>query len=252
MTISYYPLRMLVILILVFGSHTSYTQKLRTFASGGYGFYQLYSLKEFQDGLIADGVPFQGIRAMDRFPNYYNWMIGQEYLINPRHSISVDFTYQYTGGRNHLADYSGNYALDMLASGYMLGLGYTSYNNGLFGNGRLKGFLRVRAGFLMSYLKLKEDITVYNILDQSDEYRFLGNSVYVEFGPGLVYELTPGLSLHFAAGYQLERDAQLKGVENKNMVLINSNNQAVRSNWSGFRLHTGIALDIAGFFKNRE
>jgi hypothetical protein len=48
--------------------------------------------------------------------------------------------------------------------------------------------------------------------------------------------------LHFAAGYELERDAKLKGIENKNLILINQNNSYVRTNWSGFRLHAGIGF----------
>jgi hypothetical protein len=219
-------------------------QKTRTHLSGGYGFYQLNSYKEFQNGLITENIPFKGIKAVDRFPNHYNWMIAQEYIFNPYHSASLEFSYLYTGGRNHLADYSGLYELNMQASSYKLGLSYSSYSDGIFGTSRLKGFLRLRAGMTRSYFGMNEKIDIYEVDQQSMDINFFSNSVYMEFGPGLVYELTPNLSFHFAAGYELERDAKLKGIENKNLILINQNNSYVRTNWSGFRLHAGIGFKI--------
>jgi hypothetical protein len=235
-------IRNLLFLTMMLFSFVVYAQKTRTNVSGGYGFYQLNSYKEFQNLLVTNGIPFEGIKAMDTFPNYFNWMIAQEFIFNPYHSASLEFSYLYTGGRNHLADYSGNYSLNMRASSYRLGLSYSNYSKGLFGRSRLRGFLRLRAGMTRSYFGLNEKIDIYEVDQQSIDINFFSNSVYMEFGPGLVYELTPNLSLHFAAGYELERDAKLKGIENKNLILINQNNSYVRTNWSGFRLHAGIGF----------
>ncbi len=226
-------------------------QKLRTIFNAGFGTYQLNSYKNFQKNLVDRGIPFEGIKPVDRFPNYYNWMVAQEYLLSPYHSVSIELTYLYTGGRNHLADYSGQYALDMLASSYRFGLSYSNYNNGMFVENRLSGFLRFRAGVTRSFFNISEEVKIYDIHQEAWEQDFVSNSFYLEFGPGLVYELTPYISLHFSVGYEYEHDASLKSTKNKDETLISQEGGYVKTNWSGIRLRAGLGLNITKLIKTK-
>jgi len=232
------------LLYLLCGQKTQAQSNLTHF-SVGYGTYQLNSYKNFQDNLVQNGIPFSGIKAVDMFPNYINWMISQERIFNPNHAVAVEFSYLYTGGRNSLVDYSGRYTLDLLANSYRLGMSYTNYINDISQNRMVIGFLRFRAGWTRSHFKMKEEIEIFNIHQQEMELSFFSDSFYLEFGPGLVYNINPFISIHFSAGYEYEMDAKLKNFENKNVTLSGPNHRYVTTNWSGFRLRAGIGIELA-------
>jgi hypothetical protein len=242
----------LFFLLYILCSQKLYAQNNRTHLTAGYGTYQLKSYKNFQDNLVKNGIPFSGVRAVDMFPNYVNWMISQERIFNPRHAAAVEFSYLYTGGRNSLVDYSGRYALDLLANSYRLGVSYTNYINDISQNGMVIGFLRFRAGWTRSHFNMKEEIEIINIHQQEMELSFFSDSFYLEFGPGLVYNINPYMSIHFSAGYEYELDATLKSSENKNVTLRSLDNKHVSTNWSGFRLRAGIGIDLVTFLGKKD
>lgn len=242
----------LFFLALLLGSLPARTQYTRTIISAGYGTYQLDSYREFQNNMITKGIPFEGVKAVDLFPNYFNWMVAQEYIFNPIHSAALEFAYLYTGGRNHLADYSGEYALDMQASNYKLGMSFSTHNMEMLGIKNLNGFLRLRAGWSRSFFKLREQLNIYDTNQQNQELNFFSNSFYLEFGPGLVYNLTPYISLRFSAGYEYEKEAQLKNTEFKKASLSNQDQGYVRTNWSGIRMRAGIGIDMVSLLRKRN
>jgi hypothetical protein len=222
----------------------AHSQLNRTNFSAGFGTYKLKSYKDFQEKMADGGNPFTGIRAVDMFPNYFNWMITQERFFNPNHSLSIDFSYLYTGGRNSLADYSGRYTLDLLANSYRFGLSYTHYVSKKSESQKLGKFLRLRSGWARTNFQIREQILVPNIEEQVMVLDFFSDSFFLEFDMGLTYDVTPYLSIHLLAGYEYEPDARLKSTEKNRASLNNENSGNVTTNWRGFRLRTGIGFNF--------
>jgi len=236
--------------LLLFLCHSlAYTQHNRTNFFAGFGTYDLYSLKEFQENLINEGFPFAGIRAVDVFPDYFNWMISQERFFNPQHSLSFDFSYLYTGGRNSLTDYSGRYLLDLFVNSYRLGLSYTHYANEKFGNDKLNGFIRIRSGWSRSNFQIIEEININNSDLQLTRLDYFSDSFYVEFSPGITYNITSYLVVSLSFGYEFEPSAKLKSGENFDASIDNLIIENIKTNWQGLRFRSGIGVNLGALIE---
>ena len=208
------------------------SQNINVEYSAGYGFYDLSDIKSMQYDFIYY-VDLHNIKAVEKFPNnvYHSFSAG--YFINKKNLAGLKFSYLTTGGRNHVADYSGEYKLDMILNGYLGGFKYqyVIYESNGIGIG-----LQSDIGIIFTNLNLNEKLTVFDeeITSTSDDLS--NTSLYIEPSINLNYNLFKGINIHLNGAYN---------VDFKNKLFLEDEKTDIYTNWSGFRISFGINYNIS-------
>ncbi len=204
----------------------------------GYGTYQFDELKQLQTDL-SKIYPEFAIKPVEQFPGFINYSVSIEYRVYKDLWLGLNGGYYTTGGRNHVADYSGEYRLDIPAGGKRLG-GQLSY---MFPTDKkIKPYVRLKGGVLLSTVKTEEYFVVHDADSTSTNYKFKGTSFWGEPSVGLAFEPVNKLLVYLNAGYQFDWKGKLYKEEDKPLLFQSGDH--VRVNWSGLRLSLGVSFSL--------
>ncbi len=205
----------------------------------GFGSYSMSDVKSVQEqifyGFRSEGI---GVRITEEFPSYFNHQVSLEKRISSKIALGSFISYQSTGGRIHLKDYSGEITSDQIVSNLAIGAILDIYLR------EYKYFnliLSIQPSLQMSTLKLDEKITVY---DNSYQNELKLKSLGFGFEPmiGLEYKFNrlifrgdAGLGFNFSGAFHLEGepDAKLKIYTNE-----------IQPDWFGYRARFSIGILI--------
>lgn len=230
-------LSVIFVLVLV---RVGIAQKLRLSLNSGYGTYQLNELRGLQNDFAAYGA-WLHVEKVQQFPGYLNYSVSAEYFLNPKNLIGLSGSYYTTGGRNHVSDYSGEYALNMPLSGYRLGM---QYRNVFAGFGKTNIYLSANGGLMLSALSISETMTIYPDHTTTEKVNLASMSFTFDPSVGAWYPLGKNFSVDISLGYQVYLASKLFNVEDLETELTDFRGNAVRLNWSGLRLGLGITYDL--------
>lgn len=204
----------------------------------GIGMYSMKDLDEFQELRRQEsGLPLKTTESYPVSPNYRI-----ELVYNSQRFISKAgffYTFNSTGARSTVSDYSGRYDLDAIINGNQLGLtfehlldvkhylGYGVYADGNFSWTRLR---------TLDFFQ----IVFPGNITYKYEYDFRAMGFSSEWGLYLQY--TYGrLRARFNIGYLLDYSSGLHLAEDKNLWLV-LDNEKLRPQWDGLRI--GVQVDI--------
>lgn len=225
----------LIAIILLFAFNVS-GQVINLEAKAGYGFYNLDDIKRLQTSLL-EAVSLPGVKAVETFPNNFYYSFALSHVVNNTDQIGLEFSYFTTGGRNHLADYSGEYKVDMLLNGYQIGPKYEDY---FLQYDDFKIGIQLAGGVIFSVLTIEEILRVNEEILSEDLAELKSTGWFVE--PLLVasYNVFDKLNIKISGGYNFSEKGELKFDKKKTELA---------ANWSGIRFLVGI--DYSLNFKNK-
>ncbi|MCY1721462.1 hypothetical protein OU798_13990 [Prolixibacteraceae bacterium Z1-6] len=214
------------------------SQNINFELNAGYGFYSLNDIKNFQKSLL-DAMNLPNLKAVETFPNNIFYSASVNYMVTPRISVGIGFASATTGGRNHLADYSGEYKLDMILKGYTTGL---KFQYALFMDNKFGLWLQLEGGASESLLRIDETIIVYEEEIVNENMKLEGAGIFVEPSLKITRNVFDRLNVHFCAGYNYTF---------KNDMKLHSEKTDIEANWSGVRLLLGMDYTL-NFKKNTQ
>ncbi len=231
--------KFIIVIILFLIAFDGLGQKIRVNANIGYGTYFLKDLKNLQSDMISSTVVND--KSVENFPNYIYYTFSIDYSINPRHYLGLDMSRYSTGGRNHVADYSGEYSFDMIASAYAFMVNYkmklTSFN-------KFDLFFQFKTGILFSKLEISERLDVYNHNSIITNYQYKGYSLALEPGLYLTYSIYKSISINLSTGFETaDQNTRLLNKNESDEELISFMDNT-RADWSGLRISIGISYTI--------
>lgn len=203
-------------------------QKHRISIQAGYGTYSLSEIKSFQQDALSSYFPLK-IASVDKFPNYINYSVTAEMYVNKSNLIGFNYAYFFTGGRNYMKDYSGEYSLKMPLNATRLGL---NYKHIVTNNGKLKSYLQLKQGLVFSKFQTIEDISINNLDSVSNTWKDYSSTFFIEPSYGVSFYLGGGLSLDSSLGFEF--DINSRHITKSESYVF----------WSGLRFLFGIAYDF--------
>ena len=228
-----------IILILLL-AQTSAGQNFKIGLNTGYGTYKMEDLKQFQSD-AAEYYSMLNVEEVQQFPGYFNYSASVEYSLSRSNLIGINAGYYTTGGRNHVADYSGEYYMNIPIHAYSLGL---QYRNVFMTFNKFDLYAQIKGGILFSALSINESFAIHKFDSISSSYTMVNNSYFCEPSAGVFYSLGKSFSANFSLGYQFDFKDKLHYKDNKDQVLTNDDDEPVYSDWSGFRIVLGLSYDI--------
>ncbi|MFA6809146.1 MAG: hypothetical protein WCR27_09155 [Eubacteriales bacterium] len=220
-------MKKILIILLLYYPISTYAQGLSFEYAVGYGTYQLYDIRNFQESMINR----YGLQQTDCFPNYITHSLAVGYIIK-NHHFGSNYSFFTTGGRLHRADYSGSYTVDMIMNGNRVGGFYKYYVN--TGLSPLDLYFQFSSGIMISSLKMKEQMVIYSeSIEQTMNLKGVG--LYLEPTAGITYRLTNWLHFSLGGGYEFDLLGRLK---------LSGRPTQLMAHWNGLRLYGGIILTI--------
>ncbi|MDR2622247.1 MAG: hypothetical protein LBC48_06655 [Dysgonamonadaceae bacterium] len=211
----------------------------------------------------------------ENFPNglFHDAYAGVQFSL---HEIGLQYNYLTTGGRNHLADYSGELRKDIVFSGDALGLyyKYRFLSIPLSGNFRFSAYAGVATGAIFNHGNSDYFIDLYNPQNPSygniirydegefekidESYGLSSTNWYVQPNIGLQFWLKNTISLNINAGYLFDSPGKIRTADenttNSSVIYIPGYGTTVSTysypgreydfgvSWSGLRLSVGIGF----------
>jgi hypothetical protein len=209
----------------------------------------------------------------ENFPNglFHDAYAGVQFSF---HEIGLQYNYLTTGGRNHLADYSGELRRDIVFSGDALGLyyKYRFLSIPLSGNFRFSAYAGVATGAIFNqghsdYLFDLYDPQIPSSggigwigeFEKTDEsYELYSTNWYVQPNIGLQFWLKNTISLNINAGYLFDSPGKIRTADentiNSLVTYIPGYGTTISTvsypgreynfggNWSGLRLSVGVGF----------
>jgi hypothetical protein len=210
----------------------------------GFGHYSMNELDILQN-LRKKTVSFP-LKTTESFPITPNYRL--EFAVNNLgfiDKIALYSTYNSTGARSTLSDYSGRVDLDAVISSYQAGL---SLQKNFWKNNHFSTGVYVEGGWIQSKFKTLDFLELYPPVyyKYSSEQSFNSQGKSIEPGLALQYTLNPfvfqlniGYFIDLSEKYFLKDDKeQWLAIENKD----------IRQQWTGFR----IGLQVSYMFKNKK
>lgn len=229
-----------LILLIFFVTQTAVCQSVKLGLNTGYGTYQMKDLKEFQSD-VAEYYKEFNVEEVQQFPGYINYSASIEYSFGTKNLIGLNAAYVTTGGRNHVADYTGEYYLNMAVYAYNMGLQYrrvvTTIN-------KFDLYAQLRGGISFSTLEINESFTIYQVDSTSSSFTFVNHSFFFEPSVGTFYALGKDFSINFSLGYQIDTKSKLYSKDNKEETFPGFDGQPIYTNWSGLRIELGLSYDL--------
>jgi len=202
----------------------------------GYGSFQLEDIKAIQDR-----VWIYGAKSTEYFPNHYTQSGAIGYIAG-QHHFGVNGSFLTTGGRVHVADYSGEYKTDMVLTGIRIGIFYRYYfpNNTQWWN----MYIQAAPGFLHSRLKIDEKLVLYNRKIVDKKLFFNSKGAYFEPSIGARFKPLRWLHLSLGCGYEIDAWGKMKHLNAYNTTIKYHGDDKIR--WNGFRLYAGLIFAVPG------
>ena len=220
-------MRKLLIILFICYPVYAYTQGWSLEYSLGYGTYQLDDVKSMQAGLQG----LNGLKITDDISGNITHTFALGYMTK-HHHFGGSFSYLTTGGRLHIADYSGSYTVDMIMNGYRIGAFVRRYIN--IGFSPLQIYLQLSPGLLFSNLRMEEKLQIYT--ESAKETTSLNaTTIYIEPSAGVIYRLTDWLRISAGCGYEANVGGTLK---------YSGQKTDMQAHWNGFRLYGGLIFTL--------
>jgi len=233
-------MKKIALLIFTIQSIVTVGQNCRVGVGFGYGEYKQRSLKDFQN-LLSKEAWHLPVKAVEQFPDYYNYTISIEYEFKNRCSLGVCYLHCSTGGRNHLADYSGEYKLDMIVKGN----GFSLFQRiGLFRRTHFDTFFQFKESIILSNLNLNEHLVINNVSSNSSNYDFITRSISFEPGAGVRLSYLPRTTIILGVGYQVDYESKFWLKDSKSKKFRDPNGAYIYSNWTGMRYQLGFIFTL--------
>jgi len=216
-------MKKLLIILILYYSTNAYTQGWSFDYSIGYGTYQLEDIKSIQHSMLDS----YGLKDTDCFPGYITHSVALGFITGHRH-FGSNFSYLTTGGRLHIADYSGSYTIDMIMQGCRLGAFYRNYTK--IGFSPLYVYLQISQGVLLSKLIMEERVNIYSESAQEiTELKSVG--MYIEPTIGITYSFNDRLHFSVGGGYEVDfwGTLSLWGLKTQ-----------IKTHWNGLRFYGGL------------
>lgn len=196
----------------------------------GYATFDLQSIKDAQNNALRFA-NLDNIKATESFPNraFGSFFFGYEF----RNKSSLGFTYSYysTGGRNAVADYSGEYKLDLELEANQYGLCYDIKKS-------LSDKFALGGSFSAGILLNEYDITEVFIINGSPrinyEVNLEGFNIYLEPAVVATYTIVNDLNCFLKVGYEKNITKELYLSTDKEQK------STLDADWTGVRISTGI------------
>ena len=196
----------------------------------GYASFNLENLKDAQEDALRFS-NLENIKATESFPDraYASFFFGFEF----QNKSSLNFTYSYfsTGGRNAVADYSGEYKLDLEVEASKYGLQYEMKKSitDRFSLGASFG-----SGVLLSNYDVTESFIINGNPRNSYEVNLEGLNIFVE--PSIIasYNILDNLNCFLKVSYE-------KNITNELYLSTDKEQKStLDADWTGIRISTGI------------
>ncbi|MCC8146082.1 MAG: hypothetical protein LIO93_06530 [Bacteroidales bacterium] len=239
-----------------------------------YGKYQLDDFKSMQQKGIRFYQDLYGkdfnYKSTETFPDgwIHNAYVGTKFSF---HEVGLQYNYLTTGGRNHLADYSGELKNDHILSGNALGVYYklNFLSLPLSKDVHLTAHAGTSVG--MIYNKIKNNITYYlenplidyygrEFQNTDESIKLRSTNWYIQPNLGVQFWFKNLISLNLNAGYMFDSPGNIKTADRDTQYIqtIQYNSEGkisgmeygstpgkeynVGVDWSGLRLSVGIGF----------
>jgi hypothetical protein len=155
------------------------------------------------------------------------------------YKAGIFYTFNSTGARSTLSDYSGRCDLDAVVNGHQIGI---SLEHLLEKKGRVKYGIYSDVGYLRTKLKTRDYVSLVfpEPYMEEEKFLFLANGLSVEPGFFVMYPLK-GIQLGMNLGFLFSYSQEFFLEENKDVNLV-INDRKVKPGWSGLRI--GLQVDI--------
>jgi len=209
----------------------------------GYGSYKLEDVRAIHDRIRSVVMWQIGARTMENFPNHYIHSGAFGYIAG-QHNFGISGAYLTTGGRVHVADYSGEYKTDMVLTGTRFGGFYRYYT--LKESKWLNMYLQIAPGVLQSRLKIDEKFMLGDRKITEEKLYFFSRGMYIEPSAGVCFKLLKWSHLSFGCGYEINAWGKMEQYNISNNSLKYQGDDKIR--WDGFRLYASLILTVPGHF----
>lgn len=231
-TLIFHPMSIKIILSAIFLSAALLTakgQETEFRAETGIGTYSMSALKSLLDQSIKySPLP---IKTTDDFPAYVFYGLDVIRYVTPKVGVGISSGFYSTGGRNHLADYSGSFREDIKVNSINLGL-LTCYKEPL-GN-QFFAQMEVSSGIKFSNILIEDELRLYEtVQDTSLDCRSEGWWIKPQISIGRTFKC---FTIAAFTGYEYNLKSKIKLRENPNI------NMNPKIDWSGIR--AGISISF--------
>lgn len=229
------------------------SSEIKLIFNPGLGFYSMYSISQMNK-MTRESLPIS-VKQISDFPPYWNFYTGIN-IINPATSrgYGLYYSFESTGSRMSLADYSGEYYNNFTANAHSFGFSviYSPMKQFV-----LPIFAEIIGGYKLTTLSNKE---YWRIGTQDTVYtaEFNAGSFFIEPCLNIVYSYK-FMEFGFKAGYQLDLGGEYKIVsinsdtKNSGTPIANpaNPNRALNTEWSGLRLNLLFMLNLNKVFSHK-
>lgn len=204
-----------------------------------------YRMADLKGLYVMHQLPFRP-RVTADFPDYYYYELQAFYSPLPAWKLGLSYGTSSTGARTAYSDYSGSYRFDQrircreygLVSMYRLAAGKGfSFNPGLM------------LSAIFSDYALEERLQVYDFREDFDlslNARGMGIRPFLNFSWQYRFvELTADAGYLFNPGQSLRKDGKT------DQQFYNSRGEALKPDWSGYRLGAGLGINLNGLKRRR-
>ena len=208
----------------------------------GYGSYQLEDIRAIQNRV---GIAYS--QSTESFPNHYIQSVAIGYITG-QHHFGASGGFLTTGGRVHVADYSGEYKTDMVLTGVRVGVFYRYYfpKNTQWWN----MYIQAAPGYLSSRIKMHETLVIGTRKIVDERLSFKSSGAYFEPSIGVRLKPLHWLHLSLGCGYEIDAWGKMKLLSTRNNMQYRGDDKI---RWNGFRLYAGLILTVPSqFFKESD
>ncbi|UZR99763.1 hypothetical protein [Chondrinema litorale] len=131
-------------------------------------------------------------------------------------------------GRNHLADYSGEYKADLLLNAFQIGAKYQRY---IFSFNKFDVGYQLNAGLILTDFYLDEILIIYDEEIVNSGISLDNTGLFIEPMAKASYNLFESVNINLSTGYNFNLKSDLEFYRLQT---------GVYTNWSGLRFQIGI------------
>lgn len=198
----------------------------------GYGTYRMSNMKEKLSGIKVEP-DLVGLRATDNFSGYMlqDARIGFAWK---KHHAGVLFSYMNTAGRNHLADYSGEFSAEIRLKGYKTGAFYRfTVADGVWGNMPLRPYVQLSTGMVANRLQSHTHLLIDGTPIVEFGEKMKGTNFFLEPAIGAQLRVCKYAAVNLSIGYEWD---PVRNMYDEKTELKND----AEADWSGLRVQAGL------------
>jgi hypothetical protein len=211
----------------------------------GMGIYSMTYLSNF-NSFIRSTLPFQPKQLSD-FPPYWNFSGGMQFFPeNSKDGYAAYYSFESTGSKMSLADYSGEYMNQFIVNANSFSVEYISSQKPLF---TLPTFLHFQIGYKITDLKSSERYKIGNI-DTTNTMTAQANSIFLEPAVSCVYPikfieigLKLGYQLDFGGEYSIQKYNDSDNYKGAPLVEPGIN-RVITTQWTGLRVSLNLNINL--------